>query len=66
MLKNDQANIACFTSTRNPIVNTDFFNHNTLNYYGQVANFQIHGRELGNEEEDIQQDQEYFDWFVTN
>jgi 4-amino-4-deoxy-L-arabinose transferase-like glycosyltransferase len=47
------------------IVNTDFFNHNTLNYYGQVANFQVHGRELGNEEEDIQQDQKYFDWFVT-
>lgn len=47
------------------IVNTDFFNHNTLNYYGQVANFQVHGRELGNKEEDIQQDQKYFDWFVT-
>ena len=47
------------------IVNTDFFNHNTLNYYGQVANFQVYGRELGNKEKDIQQDQKYFDWFVT-
>lgn len=47
------------------IVNTDFFNHNTLNYYGQLANFQVYGRELGNEGKDIQQDREYFDWFVT-
>ncbi|HAC65302.1 MAG TPA: phospholipid carrier-dependent glycosyltransferase [Cyanothece sp. UBA12306] len=47
------------------IVNTDFFNHNTFNYYGQLANFQVYGRELGNKTEDIQQDQEYFDWFIT-
>ncbi len=47
------------------IVNTDFFNHNTFNYYGQIADFQVYGRELGNKEEDIQQDQQHFDWFVT-
>ncbi|GBF82909.1 phospholipid carrier-dependent glycosyltransferase [Aphanothece sacrum] len=47
------------------IANTDSINHNTLNYYGQLANFQIYGRELGNKAEDIQQDQQYFDWFVT-
>ncbi|WP_267384265.1 phospholipid carrier-dependent glycosyltransferase [Cyanobacterium sp. uoEpiScrs1] len=47
------------------IVNTDFFNHNTINYYGQVADFQVYGRELGNKEKDIEQDQKYFDWFVT-
>ncbi|MDJ0843230.1 phospholipid carrier-dependent glycosyltransferase [Crocosphaera sp.] len=47
------------------IANTDSINHNTLNYYGQLANFQVYGRELGNKEDYIQQDSRSFDWFVS-
>ncbi|MEA5508614.1 phospholipid carrier-dependent glycosyltransferase [Crocosphaera sp. UHCC 0190] len=47
------------------IANTDSINHNTLNYYGQLANFQVYGRELGNKEDYILQDSKSFDWFVT-
>ena len=47
------------------IANTDSINHNTINYYGQLANFQVYGRELGNKEDYIQQDSQSFDWFIT-
>ncbi|MEA5534211.1 phospholipid carrier-dependent glycosyltransferase [Crocosphaera sp. XPORK-15E] len=47
------------------IANTDSINHNTLNYYGQLANFQVYGRELGNKEDYILQDSKSFDWFVS-
>ncbi|WP_107668363.1 phospholipid carrier-dependent glycosyltransferase [Cyanothece sp. BG0011] len=47
------------------IANTDNINHNTINYYGQLANFQVYGRELGNKEEYIEQDSVSFDWFLS-
>ncbi|MEM8781177.1 MAG: phospholipid carrier-dependent glycosyltransferase, partial [Cyanobacteria bacterium P01_G01_bin.49] len=47
------------------IANTDSINHNTVNYYGQLANFQVYGRELGNKEEYLLQDSQSFNWFLT-
>lgn len=47
------------------IANTDSINHNTINYYGQLADFQVYGRELGNKEDYLRQDSQSFDWFVT-
>ncbi|MDJ0507986.1 MAG: phospholipid carrier-dependent glycosyltransferase [Crocosphaera sp.] len=47
------------------IANTDSVNHNTLNYYGQLADFQVYGRELGNKQDYIQQDSQSFDWFIS-
>ncbi|MDJ0658339.1 MAG: phospholipid carrier-dependent glycosyltransferase [Crocosphaera sp.] len=47
------------------IANTDSINHNTINYYGQLADFQVYGRELGNKEDYIEQDSRSFDWFVS-
>ncbi|MGB5768393.1 MAG: phospholipid carrier-dependent glycosyltransferase [Crocosphaera sp.] len=47
------------------IANTDAINHNTINYYGQLADFQVYGRELGKKESYIEQDSQSFDWFIT-
>ncbi len=47
------------------IANTDTINHNTINYYGQLANFQLYGRELGNKEDYLEQDSVSFDWFLS-
>ncbi|MDJ0728987.1 MAG: phospholipid carrier-dependent glycosyltransferase [Crocosphaera sp.] len=47
------------------IANTDSINHNTINYYGQLANFQVYGRELGNKESYLEQDSRSFDWFLS-
>ena len=47
------------------IANTDSINHNTINYYGQLANSQVYGRELGNKEDYIEQDSNSFDWFIS-
>ncbi|MEL4898165.1 phospholipid carrier-dependent glycosyltransferase [Crocosphaera sp. Alani8] len=46
------------------IANTDSINHNTINYYGQLDNFQVYGRELGNKERYLEQDSNSFDWFL--
>lgn len=52
-------------STLGVIANTDFFNHNTFNYFGSLAHFQVQGRELGSTPEAVAQDGHSFDWFVT-
>ncbi len=52
-------------TTLGVIVNTDTVNHNTLNYFGALANNQIYGRELGTKAEEVEQDGRSLDWFVT-
>ncbi|MGK7954811.1 MAG: phospholipid carrier-dependent glycosyltransferase [Crocosphaera sp.] len=47
------------------IANTDSVNHNTINYYGQLNDSQVYGRELGNKEYYLEQDSQSFDWFVS-
>lgn len=47
------------------IPNTNSINHNTLNYFGALENFQVYGRELGNTTETVAQDSQAFDWFIT-
>ena len=47
------------------IPNTDSVNHNTLNYFGALRNFQVYGRELGNTPETVAKDSQAFDWFIT-
>ncbi|NEO26291.1 MAG: phospholipid carrier-dependent glycosyltransferase [Kamptonema sp. SIO4C4] len=40
-------------------------NHNNINYYGALADFQVYGREIGTREEQLDQDRRNFHWFVT-
>ena len=47
------------------IPNTSSVNHNTLNYFGALRNFQVYGRELGNTPETVAEDSQNFDWFIT-
>ncbi|EAM52654.1 phospholipid carrier-dependent glycosyltransferase [Crocosphaera watsonii WH 8501] len=47
------------------IANTDSINHSTINYYGQLADFQVYGRELGNKQDYIDKDSKSFDWFLS-
>ena len=39
-------------------------NHNNINYYGILANFQVYGREIGVRKRYLQQDQDSVDWFL--
>jgi len=52
-------------ATLGVIPNTAQVNHNTLNYYGALADFQVYGRELGSKTEQVQQDGNSLDWFLT-
>lgn len=47
------------------IANTESVNHNTLNFFGTLRDFQVKGRELGVKPEEVQQDGRSLDWFVT-
>ncbi len=40
-------------------------NHNNINYYGALNNFQVHGREVGIREHQLVQDARSLDWFIT-
>jgi tetratricopeptide (TPR) repeat protein len=40
-------------------------NHNTLNYYGALREFQVAGRELGSKPEAVAQDGRSLDWFLV-
>ncbi|AMA08358.1 ArnT family glycosyltransferase [Picosynechococcus sp. PCC 73109] len=40
-------------------------NNHTLNYYGALRDFQVYGRNLGSTPEQLAQDKESFDWFLT-
>ncbi|NJN73794.1 MAG: dolichyl-phosphate-mannose--protein mannosyltransferase, partial [Limnothrix sp. RL_2_0] len=40
-------------------------NHNNMNYFGALRDFQVYGRELGNRWEQVEQDAEGFDWLMT-
>jgi 4-amino-4-deoxy-L-arabinose transferase-like glycosyltransferase len=40
-------------------------NHNNLNYFGALHNFQVYGRELGVRQEQVEQDGRSLDWLVT-
>jgi 4-amino-4-deoxy-L-arabinose transferase-like glycosyltransferase len=53
------------THTLGVIANTDSVNHNTLNFFGTLRDFQVKGRELGVKPEEVQQDGRSLDWFVT-
>ncbi len=52
-------------ATLGVIPNTAQINHNTLNYYGALADFQVYGRELGSQVWQVTQDGQSMDWFVT-
>ena len=39
--------------------------HNTFNYYGNRADFQVYGRELGGSDEHVAQDGRSHTWFIT-
>ncbi|KFF41403.1 MAG: PMT family glycosyltransferase, 4-amino-4-deoxy-L-arabinose transferase [Candidatus Atelocyanobacterium thalassa isolate SIO64986] len=47
------------------IANTDSINHNNVNYYGQLLDSQVYGRELGNKTTYLEEDKKSFEWFVT-
>ncbi len=47
------------------IPNVEQINHNTMNYYGALQDFQVYGRELGSNDEKVSQDSRSMDWFVT-
>lgn len=53
------------SATVGVIPNVFQVNHNTFNYYGALANFQVAGRELGSKPEEVSQDAQNFPWFVT-
>ncbi|MFW6358929.1 MAG: ArnT family glycosyltransferase, partial [Chroococcales cyanobacterium] len=40
-------------------------NHNNMNYYGALADFQVYGREIGTRHSFIEQDARSLDWFLT-
>jgi len=52
-------------STLGVIPNTGQVNHNTVNYYGNRAGFQVYGRELGGSAAHLQQDYRSHVWFLT-
>ncbi|TVQ51480.1 MAG: hypothetical protein EA366_15415 [Spirulina sp. DLM2.Bin59] len=52
-------------ATLGVIPNSGKVNHNTLNYYGNRAGFQVYGRELGNSAAHLQQDYRSHVWFLT-
>ena len=52
-------------ATLGVIPNTAEINHNTLNYYGALADFQVYGRELGSKTEQVKQDGQSLDWFIA-
>ncbi len=52
-------------STLGVITNTEAINHNTLNYYGSLENFQVYGRELGSTPEEVAQDKRSLNWLIT-
>ncbi|MGB2926834.1 MAG: glycosyltransferase family 39 protein [Limnothrix sp.] len=42
-----------------------WLNHNNINYFGALREFQVYGRELGSREEQVAQDGNSFDWLLT-
>ena len=52
-------------ATLGVIPNTSQINHNNLNYHGALADFQVYGRELGSKTEEVEQDGNSFDWFLS-
>ena len=42
-----------------------WFNHNNINHYGALRNFQVFGRELGDRPDQVAQDAIGFDWLMT-
>ena len=48
------------------IPSIEAINHNTINYLGSLARFScLSARELGNRPESVLQDQQNFDWLVS-
>ena len=47
------------------IPSIEAINHNTLNYLGSRQDFRVAGRELGNTPESVSEDQQNFDWLVS-
>ncbi|MGK7945793.1 MAG: phospholipid carrier-dependent glycosyltransferase [Microcystaceae cyanobacterium] len=47
------------------IPNVTEINHNNISYYGMLRDFQVYGRELGTKPEEVKQDGQSMDWFVT-
>ncbi|WP_413175204.1 hypothetical protein [Anabaena azotica] len=46
-------------------VSTPQINEFTLDYYGKLADFRVHGRKLTTKLADINQDLQYFSWYIT-
>lgn len=46
-------------------VSTPQINEFTLDYYGKLADFRVHGRKLTTKLADINQDLQYFFWYIT-
>ncbi|MGK7934060.1 MAG: phospholipid carrier-dependent glycosyltransferase [Microcystaceae cyanobacterium] len=47
------------------IPNVGEVNHNNVSYYGMLRDFQVYGRELGTKPEEVEQDSQSIDWFVS-
>ncbi|MEA5467815.1 phospholipid carrier-dependent glycosyltransferase [Spirulina sp. 06S082] len=52
-------------ATVGTITSTESINHNTINYFGALADFQVYSRETGSREEQLAQDARSLNWFVT-
>ncbi|MFM2062492.1 MAG: hypothetical protein RLZZ507_2162 [Cyanobacteriota bacterium] len=46
-------------------VSTSQINEFTLDYFGQLADFRVHGRKLTTKLADVNQDLQYFSWYIT-
>ena len=52
-------------ATLGVIPSIEAVNHNTMNYYGALRDFQVAGRELGTKPESLTQDGRSLDWFLV-
>ncbi|WP_017304159.1 glycosyltransferase family 39 protein [Spirulina subsalsa] len=47
------------------LMDTPAINHNTMNYYGAVADFQVYAREVGKRQRHLEQDLRSLDWLIA-
>lgn len=52
-------------STLGVLPSTPGINQHNFNYYGNLANFQVYGRQVGTRNSHVRQDARSLDWFVT-
>ncbi len=52
-------------STVGVLPSTGQINQHNINYYGNVRDFQVYGRQVGTQDAQVEQDQRSFPWFIT-